>query len=167
MDTAKRKNIIAWISIGISALFANFWAFWGINENFHEGWYYVRFWDNVLMMFGQYLLMPIGFMILALVSIKWNKIGALLHLLLAVGAWFLFGEMDAGFFLVVLPLTGLAILYWFGVVGRKRLAYVLVIGLPLLQILGIGTFHAVHVAGRYNDGYFGIRLIQGNDVALI
>ncbi len=75
--------------------------------------------------------------------------------------------MNNGFFLVTIPLLGLAILYWFGKIQRRKIAYVLIIGLPLIQILGIGTFEAVHIANRYNDGNFGERLISGNGVELI
>jgi hypothetical protein len=167
METLKRSKVIAWFAVTLSAVFANLWAYWGINENFHEGWYFQRFWENVLLMFGQYLLMPIGFMLLAVISIKWNKIGSICHLLLAGGALYFFGKMNAGFFLVAIPLIGLAVLYWFGRLQRRRLAYLLVIGLPLIQIFGIGTFHAVRVANRYNDNDFGARLIKGNGVELI
>lgn len=167
MNNPFRKNTLAWVAVFISALFANLWAYWGINENFHEGWYFERFWDNVAMMFGQYLLMPMGFMFLATVSIKWNKAGAVLHIFLAIGAYLLFGKMNAGFFFVVLPLLGLALLYWFGKLERKTLAYLLVVGLPLLQIFCIGTFHAVRVAGRFDDGHFEARRIFGNGVDLI
>ena len=49
---------------------------------------------------------------------------------------------------------------------RRRLAYILVIGLPLLQIFGIGTFHALRVANRFNDDDFSARQIAGNGIAL-
>jgi hypothetical protein len=167
MDKLNRSKVIAWIAVSISAIFANMWAYWGINENFHEGWYFVSFWNNVALMFGQYLLMPIAFMALAFVSIKWNKVGAICHLVLAVGAYFFFGGMKAGFFLIAMPLLGLAILYWFGRLQRRRFAYFLVLGLPLIQILGIGTFQAIRVANRYDDENMDSRLIKGNGVELI
>jgi len=167
MEKSVRQKIIIWIAICVSAVFANFWAYWGINENFHEGWYFISFWDNVLLMFGQYLLMPLCFMILAFISIRWNKIGSLLHMVLAIGSYFLFGKMKAGFFLVGIPLAGLAFLYWFGKLERRKFAYFLVIGLPLIQIFGIGTFQAIRVAGRYNDNNFVSRLIEGNRVKLM
>jgi hypothetical protein len=163
----RAQKIIAWIAISISAAFANFWTYWGINENFHEGWYFVNFWDNVALMFGQYLLIPLGFMLLTFISVRWNKVGSVFYLLVAVASYFLFGKMNAGFFLVFLPLTGLGLLYWFGKPGRRVFAYFLVIGLPLIQIFGIGTYHALRISNRYNDNQFGIRLIEGNDLNLI
>ncbi len=167
MVNTEKKNVIAWIAVVISAFFANVWAYWGIIENFHEGWYFIHFWENVLLMFGQYLLMPIGFMLLAFVSIRWNRIGAICHLLVAGGAIYFFGKMHAGFFLVALPLFGLSLLYWFGKLEKQRFAYILVVGLPILQILSIGTFYAILIAKRYNDGNFETRLIRGNGVELI
>ena len=164
--TPKYKRILAWIAVGISAIFANFWAYWGINENFHEGWYFEKFWSNVLLMFGQYLLMPIAFILLALVAIRWNRVGAILHLLLAVGAYVLFGKMKAGFLFVAIPLLGLALFYWFGKIERIRLAYLLVACLPLLQIVGIGAYHAVRVSSRFDDGDLSARTIQGKGLAL-
>lgn len=167
MEKLKRERVIAWIAISISAIFANLWAYWGIFENFHEGWYHPSFLQNVLMMFGQYLLMPLGFMLLAFVSIRWHKVGAVCHLLLACGAYYLFGKMGAGLMLVSIPLVGLAVLYWFGQIQKRKLAYILVIGLPLLQIFGIGTVLSIRVANRYYDGNFGARQIKGNGVELI
>jgi hypothetical protein len=166
MEATKRKKILGWIAASISAVFANLWAFWGIKENFHEGWYFESFWSNVVLMFGQYLLMPIGFMILAIVSIRWNKAGAVLHVIVAAGSYMLFGGRGAGFLFVALPLAGLALLYWFGQLERRKMAIALVAGLPILQIFGFGTFDAIRVANRFNDGNFQARTIEGNGVTL-
>ena len=167
MEKEKKQKIAGWVAVGISAFFANMWAFWGIVENFHEGWYFPNIFNNILMMFGQYLLMPIGFMALASISIKWNKTGALLHLLLAAGAYALFGKMNAGFFFVVIPLISLALLYWFGKLQKKKLAYLLVAGFPLLIIFVLGMVNGYRVSHRYSDNNFESRLIKGNGVELI
>jgi len=161
------KKIIIWIAVSVSAIFANFWAYWGINENFHEGWYFENLWDNIVLMFGQYLLMPIGFMLLSFISIRWNKVGSVLFLLLAVASYFLFGRMNSGFFLVSVPLAGLGLLYWFGKLESRKFAYFLVIVLPLILIFGIGTYHVIRVTHRYNDNQFGTRLIVGNGLSLM
>ena len=44
-----------WIAVILSTTLACLWAFWGIIENFHEGWYYESLPRNLLLMFGQYL----------------------------------------------------------------------------------------------------------------
>ena len=66
-----------------------------------------------------------------------------------------------------IPLVGLALLYWFGKLEKRKFAYVLVAGLPLLVIFGFGIFHGIRVANRYNDNNFEARLIKGNDAELI
>ncbi|MDR3714065.1 MAG: hypothetical protein P4L51_14695, partial [Puia sp.] len=47
---------LGWIAVSISTALACFWALWGINENFHEGWYFDSVWRNVGLMMVQYLL---------------------------------------------------------------------------------------------------------------
>jgi len=166
MEKVRKQKMFAWIAILIATVFTNLWAFWGIVENFHEGWYFRSFWQNVAMMFGQYLLFPLVFMILTVVAIKWNRTGSILHLAVGIFViWFFSGS--AGMFLFAIPLIALAILYWFGKLEKKKLAYVLVVGIPLLIVFGFGIFHGVRVAGRFNDDNFEARLIKGNGVDLI
>jgi hypothetical protein len=49
---------------------------------------------------------------------------------------------------------------------RRNLTYLLAIGLPVLLGLGLAVEPAIRVASRVDDGAYGARLIQGNDVAL-
>ena len=51
----KARQVIGWVTLAISILTACFWAFWGIIENFHEGWYHPTFKQNVGLMLVQYL----------------------------------------------------------------------------------------------------------------
>ncbi len=74
-------KILAWIAITITCLFSCFWAFWGIIENFHEGWYYESFLMNVGMMLVQYLLFSLIFIALGTVALRWRKFGAILFIL--------------------------------------------------------------------------------------
>ena len=67
------KNIIGWTGVLITVLFTAFWSFWGIIENFHEGWYEKNIIENILMMFAQYLLFTIVFSALGVLSIKFKK----------------------------------------------------------------------------------------------
>ena len=50
-----KRQIVGWIAVGLSTAVTCFWAFWGIIENFHEGWYYESWFSNVELMFVQYL----------------------------------------------------------------------------------------------------------------
>lgn len=65
------------------------------------------------------------------------------------------------------PLAILGLLFLFGQVKRRRIAYLLILGLPILQIFGFGPFHYVRVSQRYNDGYLGMRRIEGNNIKLV
>ena len=40
MKQLDKRQVIGWIAVAISTIITCFWAFWGIIENFHEGWYY-------------------------------------------------------------------------------------------------------------------------------
>ncbi len=53
------KKIIGWIAVTITVIFTNLWTYWGIVENFHEGWYSESLLENLQMLFLQYLLLPI------------------------------------------------------------------------------------------------------------
>ena len=57
----KLRQIIGWIGVAATVLFAGLWSYWGIVENFHEGWYSPSVWENIGMLFGQYLLITIVF----------------------------------------------------------------------------------------------------------
>ena len=40
MKDLDKRQIVGWIAVGLSTAITCFWAFWGIAENFHEGWWY-------------------------------------------------------------------------------------------------------------------------------
>jgi hypothetical protein len=48
--------------VSLSILITYFWAFWGIVENSHEGWYCESLLSNLGLMFAQYL-SPLTFII--------------------------------------------------------------------------------------------------------
>jgi len=64
-----RRQMVGWIAVALSIAITCFWAFWGIIENFHEGWYYESWLSNVGLMFVQYLGPMLIFMGVMLISI--------------------------------------------------------------------------------------------------
>jgi hypothetical protein len=44
------RSIVDWAAVATSTFVACFWAFWGILENFHEGWWGSSLWQNLGMM---------------------------------------------------------------------------------------------------------------------
>ncbi len=75
-----RQRIVGWIAVSVSIVFTCFWAFWGIIENFHEGWYQPSLMPRLAMMFGQYLSPMLAFLVASLLSIRWPRVGAGLHM---------------------------------------------------------------------------------------
>ncbi len=114
MKKLDKRQIAGWVALGISTAITCFWAFWGIIENFHEGWYYESLLSNLGLMFIQYLSWLFLFMGVTLISIYWPRFGGGLHVILALLAvWFFQAFSNAATFLLIIPLIGLGALYWF------------------------------------------------------
>ncbi|MFN2234294.1 MAG: DUF1566 domain-containing protein [Anaerolineales bacterium] len=163
-----KRQIIGWIAVSISTLITCFWGFWGIIENFHEGWYNQSWLANLGLMLVQYLSPMLIFMTVTLISIRWPRLGGSLHVviaLLAIGFFQAFS--NAATFLIIIPLAALGALYWFGRPQPRRLALSLVIVLPLLTLVIAGVEPVYRVSQRLDDGDLSARLVQGNGVELV
>jgi len=163
-----KRKIAGWIAVSLSIIITCFWAYWGIIENFHEGWFHESWLSNVGLMFVQYLSPMLIFMGVTLISIYWPRVGGGLHAILSLLAiWFFEAFSNAATFLIILPLIGLGAMYWFGRPKPRKLATALVVGLPMLTLVLCGTGPAVRVSQRVDDGNLQARLVTGNGVALI
>jgi len=163
----KERQVAGWIAVSLSTVITCGWAFWGIIENFHEGWFFESLWSNLGMMFVQYLSPMLLFMGVTLISISWPRFGGGLHGVIALFAiWFFKAFSNAATFLIILPLIGLGAMYWFGRPKPRKLAVSLVIGLPMLTLIVSGISPVIRVSQRVNDGNLQARLVQGNSVAL-
>lgn len=168
LENEKRRQIVGWIAVVFSTAVTSFWAFWGIIENFHEGWYYDVWLSNVGLMLVQYLGPMLIFMAVTLIAIVWPRFGGGLHLLLALLAVGFFNAFsNAATFLLILPLAGLGVMYWYGRPQPRKLARSLIIGLPLLTLIISGIEPVIRVSQRMNDGNLQARTVLGNGVALI
>lgn len=165
----KRERILGWIGVSITVLLAGFWAYWGAFENFHEGWYADSFWENMAMFLLQYLAVSVVFMVLALVSLKWKKIGLALHLLTgAFCVWFFSGANFSVLWLtIVIPFAALGLVYYFGRPCPLKWAYRLILFVPLIIVLAISIPEGIKVSARIDDGDFGMRTVEGNGVSLV
>ncbi len=160
-------NIVGWVAVVCSTAITCFWAFWGIIENFHEGWHSESAWMNIAVMFIQYLSPMVTFLALGAVSIQWPRVGAVLHVVLcAVPLWFM-GFIDTVIKFIVGPMLLLAAGYWFGRPEPRRWAAGLLIGATALTLIICGAEPAWRVAGRINDGDLGARVVEGNGVTLV
>ncbi|MCA9966213.1 MAG: hypothetical protein KC423_18315 [Anaerolineales bacterium] len=167
MKHYNKHNVTGWIAVGLSIAVTCFWSFWGIVENFHEGWYYESWLSNVGLMFAQYLSPMLIFMIVTLVAIVWPRTGAGLHAIIAVAAiWFFNVFSNTAVFFIILPLLGLGALYWYGSPQPRQLAITLTISLPLLTLIIFGIEPVYRVSQRLNDGNLQAQLVLGNGVNL-
>jgi hypothetical protein len=168
MKHLERRQILGWTAVVLSTAITCFWAFWGIIENFHEGWYYESLLSNLGLMFVQYLSPMLLFLGVTLVSIRWPRVGAGLHALLALlVAGFFQAWTNAVTFLLILPLLGLGALYWFGRPQPRRIALAVAAVLPVLTLIVFGTEAFLRVSQRVADGNLQARLVYGNGVELI
>ena len=168
MKQLDNRQVVGWIAVSLSTVITCFWAFWGIIENFHEGWYYESLLANLGLMLVQYLGFALGFVVVTLVSILWPRVGAGLHVLLALlAAWFFEAFKNTVVFFVLLPLVGIGILYWFGRPRPRNLALALAVGLPLLTLILAGIAPVLRVSQRVDDGHLQARLVRENGVELV
>jgi hypothetical protein len=168
MKNLDKRQIAGWIAVGISTIITCFWAFWGIIENFHEGWFHESWFSNVGLMFAQYLSPMLLFMGVTLISIFWPRFGAGLHAALALfAAWFFQAFTNPIMFLLIAPLIGLGALYWYGRPQPRKIAIYLVVVLPILTLIIAGIRPVFRISQRVNDGNLGARQVKGNGVDLI
>jgi hypothetical protein len=152
-----RKQWLGWLAVGLMAAFTSLWAFWGIIENFHEGWFYRSFWKNLVMMFGQYLSPMLVFMLPGLLAIYKPRWGAVLILTIGILAGWRFGS-----WLFFLPFAPLALLYWFGEMPARKWALLAQVALPLAVLVGFGIDPVYRVSKRYYEPAAGtLRIGEG------
>lgn len=161
------RQIAGWAALAVSTAIACFWAFWGSNENFHEGWYFTSIWQNLGLMLVQYLSPMLIVMLMSALALRWPRLALPLLLAAAVFvAWFFRRAHAAAVFLVI-PLVGLAVLFHFGRPEPRRWAWRCLIGLPLVTAIVCGAYPGWLAAHRFDDGNYGMRMVEGNGVTLV
>ncbi|MHC5012176.1 MAG: DUF1566 domain-containing protein [Planctomycetota bacterium] len=163
------RRHLGWLGVVVHLLVVGLWAWWGTIENFHEGWYRDSLGQNLAMMFGQYLSIPLVLTILALLALWRPGLGLAAYVVGAAFAiWFLSGaHFSVVYVWIVMPLVGLGLAFFFGRPEPVRWARRLVAALPVLIVLGLGIPLAVRVSKRIDDGNHGLREIAGNGVTLL
>lgn len=116
----------------------------------------------------QYLLMTFLFVLLAVIALRWKKLGLVLHVAAAAFCfWFFSGAsfMILGL-MIVTPIISLGIIYYLGKPEPKKWAYRLLVALPLIIIIAISIPQGIKVSQRVNDNDFGIRIVEGRTTTL-
>ena len=165
----KRHSVIGWIAVILSVLLTSFWGFWGINETFHEGWYFRSFWQNVLLMICQYMSFMLIFYFLTLTAIRWPKVGAgLFFAFSAFVVWFFHFRINPAVAIILFGLIGLGILYLYGRPKPKKAAYFIAIFIPILSTALCGIAPIWMMINRMpDDGIKEARIVPGNGVTLV
>lgn len=171
----RAPEVRGWIALGIGTAIAALWAFWGILENFHEGWWTPGLGSRVLG-FLAYMSPMLLCMAMLAAAILHPKVGGALYFLLgALFTGFIFkerwGNLNLTIILSWIPVTllvvALGVLWWFSRLRRSRLVYAIAMGVPLLTAIGFGVEPAWRVSHRIDDGNRGERRINENGVDLV
>jgi hypothetical protein len=170
VDTRARipfwQKIAGWAAVIISTTISGLWAFWGAIENFHEGWYFTSLWQNLLLMFFQYMIFMLCFVVLTVIGIRWPKTGGVITAVIGLlFIWFFRGASALS--LLVIPMFVLAVLFFYGRPAPKKWAYRIAVIIPLLIYLGFSVEPAIRAMGRLDDGDRSARIVEGNGVKLM
>ena len=167
----KATHVVGWMAVLLVTLVSSFWAFWGINEAFHEGWCKPQLWMRCLQVLA-YITPATVLCVLTVLALRWPWLGAMLFALvgLTIAVLIVLDGANFGYqttaLLTAIPI-GVGLLFFFGRPSPKWLAYRISVGLPLAIILSFGVVHAVTVSTRFDDGDRGERIVEGNGVTLV
>ncbi len=165
----KRQLILGWIAVAMVTIIASIWAYWGGIENFHEGWYSKSIWANILMMIVQYWSLTLVFIIIGLAGIRFPIASLVLCVVVGIGAAIFLsgGSFSVVWTMIIIPLAGLGLLFFFGRAKPKKIAYILVYALPIIILVITSTIGLVRVSKRIDDGDYEQRIVETDNVCLI
>ena len=69
-----RTAFLGWLAVGIATIVSSLWAFWGVFEAFHEGWYFPSLASNVLLTV-KYLTLMLTSIALSVIALRWPRAG--------------------------------------------------------------------------------------------
>ncbi|MBN1312023.1 MAG: DoxX family protein [Anaerolineae bacterium] len=184
-----KRTLPGWLAVGFVIFVTSGWTFWGIAELYYEGWG-LPFPEPLA-----YLIPAAVCFLFTILALRWPRLGGWILILcggLFTAWWWNLSARRAGgltwqIALSLFPVSGLLIISGglFLIEGRRRrqlhadgetphtswirrnLSYLIALGIPLLIVIGVSAFQLPVVLGRYDDGDYEARLIEGNDVALI
>lgn len=159
------KNSINWFTFIINALLTCIWAYWGIIENFHEGWYYESIVRNLGLMLMQYLPFPLLLMVLSGIAIQRNRLGGTLYIIAAIIVPLKFNT-SAAWVIFAIPISIIGILYFLFPTQKKKTARLLAIGLPLVIMVTFAIEPAYRISTRPDRDNTGIITLVGNNTEL-
>jgi len=166
--------VLGWIAVGLSTANSSLWAFWGVYETFHEGWYFTSLAQN-LALTARYLQFMLAFVVLSVLALRWPRVGAALYQVFGAGfcVWILATRkvinplVILGWLPTLLPPFFLGVLFWRGRPKPIGRAYQVCVLLPAAIAIGFALEPVARIAGRIDDGSRGPRIVQGNGEKLV
>ncbi len=169
----KFKSFLGWLSIILMGALSCFWAFWGVLENFHEGWHYPSLAQNLLLMFVQYTVFLFALIFLSIILIFKRRFGAII--LICASIWFAYWVLSSrpftltnlkGWLPILLPPFLISIGYIFGKLPSRQTQLIITIILPLTLAIGLSIEPLTRISRRFYDGNYDSRIIVGNEIEL-
>ena len=166
--------VLGWIAVGLSTAMSSLWAFWGVYESFHEGWYFTSFTQN-LVLTAKYFALMLALVVVSVLAIRWPRFGGALYQISGAGFCFwilatrqvMSPRVILGWLPALAPLLCLGILFWKGRPKPARLAYQISVLLPVAIAIGFAIEPVARIASRRDDGNRGSRIVQGKGVELV
>jgi hypothetical protein len=174
LPIVRNAAILGWTAVGFSAAISSLWAYWGVYESFHEGWYFTSLAQN-LALTASYLELTLAFVVLSVFALRWPRVGGTLYQVFGTGfcIWILATRkvisplVILGWLPTLLPPLFLGILFWRGRPKPIARAYQISVLLPVAIAIGFAIEPVGRIASRVDDGNRGSRIIQGNGVKLV
>lgn len=130
------QTFLGRLAVFLMFVMALFWAYWGVLENFHEGWYHNNLLDNLKLMFIQYVSPLMICLILSLCAIFSPKPTGVIYFLVCLGFTIVMfittQERMALFAPIYLPYLSRLLL-----IGIAGIIFVFFAGVSVLAILGM------------------------------
>ncbi|HQE81901.1 MAG TPA: hypothetical protein PLM14_02805 [Candidatus Hydrogenedentes bacterium] len=168
-------RLLGWAAVGISLVVACVWAYWGIIENFHEGWCAKTLAGN-LVMSAKFLGPMLVTLALGSGAIRFPRAFGLAHAFLgiAVVLWWMCQRWPVTpvFLLDIFTLSGFLVagvgaMYYFGRPTPSKWAYAVLLIPPLIIVAAGSIEPAWRIAHRVDDGILSARIVDANGVRLL
>lgn len=174
LPTEGRRLVLGWTALSLGVVACSFWAFWGTNEAFHEGWWAATLGGRLLQtaMYHAPLLICLALCLLAVLAPRAGAVaffvcGAAFSVLIFRERW---GRLDLAAFLSWVPVTflvaGVGVLWWFGRARPRRLALAVALGVPLAVSAVCAVEPVLRIAARDPQARLEEVRVPGNGVEL-
>ena len=153
-----KRAALGWSAVGMSTVISSLWAFWGVFESFHEGWYFESLPRN-LVLTARYLTLMLVFIVLSVIAIRWPRGGLYSLFGIAFCVWILMTRealslgVVLGWLPVTLPPLFIGALFWVGRPRPASLGYKVSLLVPLAVAVGFAVKPVARIAGRLQDGH--------------